>query len=117
MSDVTGTLHHSFGGKTYSLRLTLGGIAKLQAVHGLDLGGMLTQTEESAQDRIPDFSIMIAILQVALERGGVAPELSGDLADDMLTEDVGLAVRVMQAAFPKSQASREGKARAPKAKA
>ena len=119
MSDITGTVHHSFGGCEYCLRLTLGGIAKLQMKHGNDLGGMLTGRAADASE-IPKFGLMIDIVTVALEKGGIAPELdAAALADDMLTADKGLATRLLQAAFPEAdkQASSPGKKKAPKAKA
>lgn len=113
MSDVTGTLHHQFGGREYALRLTIGGIARLQAKHGADLGGLLTQTEDAAP-KIPDFAVMLDIIQVALEKGGVAPDGSADLADDMLTADIELASRLLQAAFPAAAKGARGKAKAPR---
>lgn len=111
MSDITGTLHHDFRGKTFALRLTLGGIAKLQGKHGLDLGGLLSGTNTGT----PPFGIMIDMVSVALVKGGdVAEETADDLADDMLTEDKALIERLMQAAFPEQDAKGNGKA--PKAK-
>lgn len=108
MADVTGALHHDFGGRSYTLRLTLGGIAKLQGKHGNDLGGLLTGIEG-----IPPFGVMIDLLAAALEKGeGIPSDKAADLADDMLTADQGIVQRLMTAAFPASA----GNAEAPKAK-
>lgn len=98
MADVTGALHHDFGGRGYTLRLTLGGIAKLQGRYGNDLGGLLTGIEGT-----PPFGIMIDMVAAALEKGERMPAAeAADLADDMLTADKGLVERLMKAAFPET---------------
>lgn len=112
MADVTGALHHEFGGKTFTLRLTLGGIAKLQAKYGNGLGGMLDGTIRGT----PPFGIMIDVLAVALEKGQQLPaDQAADLADDMLTAGVSLFEELMKAAFP--DLAKAGNAKAPKVKA
>lgn len=104
MADVTGALHHDFGGRGYSLRLTLGGIAKLQGKHGNDLGGLLTGTAEGT----PSFAIMIDMVAAALEKGERLPaDEAADLADDMLTADKRLVERLMKAAFPETAGNDE----------
>lgn len=107
MSDVTGALHHQFGGKEYTLRLTLGGIGKLQGKHGNDLGGLLSGKVSD----VPPFGIMIDMIAVALEKGSKLPASeAADLADDMMTADKGVFERLMKAAFPDAS----GNAEAPK---
>lgn len=109
MADVTGALHHDFGGKTYTLRLTLGGFAKLQGKYGNDLGGLLTGGIEG----VPPFGIMIDIIAAALEKGErISADEAVDLADDMLTADQSIMDKVMKSAFP----DQVGNAKAPKAK-
>jgi len=109
MSDVTGALHHEFGGKAYTLRLTLGGIAKLQGRHGNDLGGILSGGVEGT----PPFAVMIDTVAVALEKGeGMASEDAAELADDMLTASKTLFESLLRAAFPETA----GNADAPKAR-
>ena len=109
MADVTGALAHEFGGRSYTLRLTLGGIAKLQGKHGNDLGGMLTGKVEGT----PPFGIMIDMVAAALEKGERMPsDEAADLADDMLTADKTLVEALMKAAFPEQA----GNAKAPKSK-
>lgn len=109
MADVTGALHHEFGGRTYALRLTLGGIAKLQGKYGNDLGGLLTGKVEGT----PPFGIMIDMVAAALEKGERLPaDEAADLADDMLTADKRLVEGLMKAAFPEQA----GNETAPKAK-
>lgn len=122
MADVTGTLHHHHDGRTYALRLTMGGLAKLQGRHGLDLGGLLSAKFDLPDDReaedgeaarpIPPFAIMLDVVAVSLEKGErMDPEDAAELADDLLTGDRGLCGAVMQAAFP--GAAKAGNARAP----
>ncbi len=111
MADVTGALAHSFGGQEYSLRLTLGGIAKLQAKHGNDLGGLLSGKVE----QVPPFGIMLDMIAVSLEKGHkLAPDEAAELADEMMTADKGVFERLMKAAFPDAVA---GNVPAPKGKA
>ena len=111
MADVTGALSHSFGGKQYALRLTLGGIAKLQAKHGNDLGGLLSGKVET----VPPFGIMIDMIAVALEKGQkMGADEAADLADEMMTADKGVFERLMKAAFPDAD---PGNADAPRRKA
>ncbi|SEN90721.1 hypothetical protein SAMN04489859_102174 [Paracoccus alcaliphilus] len=109
MADVTGALHHDFGGKTYTLRLTLGGISKLQGKYGNDLGGLL----DGGIEGVPPFGMMIDIIAAALEKGErISADDAADLADDMLTADRSIMEKVMKAAFP----DQVGNAQAPKAK-
>src|SRR5690606_10942214 len=98
MADVTGALHHEFNGRGYTLRLTLGGIAKLQAKHGNDVGGLFA---EGGIEGVPPFGIMIDVVAAALEKGERLPgDEAADLADDMLTADPRLVERLIAAAFP-----------------
>lgn len=109
MADVTGALHEDFGGKTYTLRLTLGGIAKLQAKYGNDLGGLLSGGIEG----VPPFGLMIDIVAAALEKGErISAGDAADLADDMLTADQTIMGRLMKS-FP----DQVGNGQAPKVKA
>lgn len=99
MSDVTGALHHPFGGRNYALRLTFAGIATLQGRHGNDLGGLLTGTVEG----IPPFAIMLDMVSVALQKGeGMPADAADNLADDMLTADKSLVDQIVRAAFPET---------------
>lgn len=109
MADVTGALHHEFAGKTYVLRLTLGGIAALQGRYGNDLGGLLTVGIQG----VPPFGLMIDIVTEALRKGERMPESEArDLADDILTADQSVAMMVLTAAFP----DQPGNEPAPKSK-
>ncbi|WP_277022259.1 hypothetical protein [Paracoccus hibiscisoli] len=102
MADITGTLRHEHDGKSYALRLTLGGIGKLQGKHGDDLAGLLTGKFDGP-GQIPPFSVMVDIVAVSLEKCGMAADEAADLADDMLTADQGIVARIMQAAFPQAK--------------
>lgn len=102
MADVTGTLHHPFEGKTYALCLTMRGIAKLQGIHGNDLGGILT-----GANAVPSFAVLLDIVAEGLRRGGdLADQDADDLADKMLTADKNLAERVLKLAFPETAAGK-----------
>lgn len=96
MADMTGALHHDFGGKSYTLRLTFGVLAKLQGRHGDDLRGLLTGAVVSA----PPFAVMLDAVSEALVKGGSPRDIAADLADDMLTADPDLFTRLLSAAFP-----------------
>ena len=92
----------------------MGGLAKLQGLHGNDLGGLLTGKFEAAGE-IPPFAIMLDVVRVALAKGEKMGDAEAeDLADDMLTQDRTLCGAVMQAAFPTSD--KPGNGKAPKAK-
>ena len=121
MADATGALHHEFGGHSYTLRLTLGGIAKLQGRHGDDLGGLLSgkyDASEGQAPKIPPFGIMIDIVAESIVKGEKLPQEDAlDLADDMLSADLGLFQQVMASAFPDlRKGTGEGNRKAPKAK-
>lgn len=106
MADVTGALHHQFKGKTYTLLLTMRGVARLQGIHGNDLGGILTGV-----NAVPSFLVLLDIVAEGLRKGGDLNEADADdLADAMLTADKKLAERVLQLAFPEAA---QGKAEAP----
>ena len=97
MADATGALHHEFNGKTYTLRLTMRGLAVLQDMHGSDLGGLLSDGGSA----MPMLAPALDLISVALQRGeGIAKEEADDLADEMMTADRNLTQRIMAAAFP-----------------
>lgn len=97
MADVTGALHHQFGGNSYTLRLTYGVLAKLQGRHGLDLKGLLT----GKAGEVPPFDVMLDVVALSLEKGQkIAAEEAADLADDMLSAEPKIFESLMAAAFP-----------------
>ena len=107
MADLTGTIHEVYDGKSYDLRLTMGVIGSLQAQYGNSIAGLLDGT---AGD-IPNFNALIDLVSLALQKGsGLEKEVADVLADDMLTKDVGLATRIISAAFP----SASGNAKKPR---
>lgn len=65
MADISGALHHTFEGKTYTLRLTPRGLAHLQADHGLDLPGALSKGYEGT----PPFGVLGGIVTEVLKKG------------------------------------------------
>ncbi|NPD15744.1 hypothetical protein HOY34_11075 [Xinfangfangia sp. D13-10-4-6] len=106
MADVTGALHHAFGGKTYTLRLTLGGIAKLQDKYGNDVGGLLTGGIEG----IPPMGLLVSVVAEALVKGEKMPQAEAyELADDIVTADQSIVGQIIVAAFPDA----EGNGKAP----
>lgn len=99
MADVTGTLHHDFGGKNYRLRLTWGVLADLQGEHGEDFLSRL----DAGEGKLPPFGLMIDIVAKALAKGeGMTAVEADGIADDMLTSDPELVSRLIQAAFPEA---------------
>ena len=116
MADVTGALHHEFQGKSYTMRITMRGLAHLQGLHGNDLGGLLS----AGGSDIPALRPSLDLVSVALQRGeGIDQPEADDLADEMFTADRTLAGRVLAAAFPDAvaeEAPAGGNAKAPAAK-
>lgn len=108
MADVTGTIRETFDGKSYDLRLTMRGIASLQAKFGNNIAGLLDDTGEA----VPDFNALLALVSAALQKGsGMDAEAADDLADEMLTKDQAIFKRVIGAAFPEPKM---GNAKKPK---
>lgn len=97
MADITGVLRQTSGARTYALRLTPSGIARLQAEHGNDLGGVLS----GEAGKFPPFGVLLGIVTEALKKGeGLGEEEARELADDLMAEDIELASRVLAASFP-----------------
>jgi hypothetical protein len=96
MADVTGTHWHEHAGTRYAFRLTMRGMAQLQAEFGRDIAGILS----AKSDEIPDFAAILRIVEVALAKGN--PSLDAEkvkaLAEDLATPD--LVGAIVQAAFP-----------------
>ena len=116
MADVTGALHHEFGGKTYTLRLTMSVLAQMQARHGDDF---LSRFNAAEVAKSPPFALMIDMVTLSLVRGmRLAEAEAADLADDMLTGDNELVANLLAAAFPDAKANvGNGQAVDPAAKA
>jgi hypothetical protein len=116
MADVTGALHHEFGGKTYTLRATMGVLAKLQARHG---GDFMSKFDQESIRKNPPLALMIDVVTLSLIKGMGMPEgEAADLADDMLTGSPDLAVILLASAFPDAKANvGNGQAVDPAAKA
>lgn len=97
MADITGEMIETFGGREYTLRLTMRGIAALQAKHGKNIGGLLDGT---AGD-IPDFGPLLDLVSLALQKGhAMTPEEADALADDLLTADPQIVGRIVSSTFP-----------------
>lgn len=108
MTDPTGAVEVELGGETYSLRLTMRGIARLQAKHGRNLAGMLDGT---AGD-VPDMEAVLDLVSEALQRGhGLPAKEADDIADELATANPMIVGTILAGAFPDA----EGNAR-PKAK-
>ncbi|MCL4065343.1 hypothetical protein M3484_01970 [Pseudomonas sp. GX19020] len=118
MADVTGALHHDFRGKSYTLRMTMRGLAQMQEKHGNDLGGLLS--EGGDKSAVPPLAPALDLISIALQRGeGLDAEEADNLADEMMTADRNLGGRVLAAAFPDVKAAQEaapGNARTPATK-
>ena len=101
MADPTGVVEVEHGGETYSLRLTMRGIARLQAKHGRNLSGML---DGSAGD-VPDMAAALDVVSEALQKGqGLPAKEADDIADELATADPMIVGRVLDGAFPDADA-------------
>lgn len=107
MADVTGTLRREHDGKTYALRLTPLGIAALQDEFGVDFIAKLGDGST-----MPNMRLFVRIVQHALVKGeGMSLADAQALADDMLASEMGLPMRVMNAAFPQGEPGKNRAAR------
>lgn len=109
MSQITGVVTAQHDGKAIRLILGMTGLAQLQVEYGKDLGPLVAMFEDKS---MPDFSVLLRATQVALERfhGDADPYL----ADDLLAQDLTIAVRVINLAFEGLQNAgpKSGKAKA-----
>lgn len=105
MNAVTGVVTATHEGQTYRLILGMGGLARLQQEYGVELAPLVAMEDEG---RMPDFSVLLRVTQVALER--FHPDADPYLADDLLTADVAVAVRILNAAFGAMKGSASVKA-------
>lgn len=112
MADLTGAIYESIGGKEYALRLTMRGVAKLQAKHGTTIGGLL----DSPSGATPMIEPLLDMVSEALQKGsGIEADRADDLADDLLTSDMSVVERILKAAFPDAEVeSTLGNVRRPK---
>ena len=114
MSDITGTIHEVYDGKSYDLRLTMRGIATLQSEYGNNVAGLL---DGSAGD-LPDFNALLSLVSIAIQKGsGMDAGAADDLADDLLTKDPEIVGRIISAAFPDEKEQKSGNVKKPRKKA
>ena len=100
MTDPTGVVEVTLGEVTYSLRLTMRGIARLQAKHGRNLAGML---DGSAGD-VPDMAAVLDLVSEALQKGqGLAAKEADEIADELATADPLIVGRILAGAFPDAE--------------
>ncbi|AZV00202.1 hypothetical protein pben1_p45 [Paracoccus phage vB_PbeS_Pben1] len=109
MADFTGEVIAKVGGQEYRLALGLRGIARLQEEYGANLDPI--QGMGQAEGDLPDFSVLLRIVDVALERHH--PEVAGDVAEQLLAADMSLPGKLLTAAFPDQKSEgRPGKSKA-----
>jgi hypothetical protein len=110
MKNPTGALQYEFGGETHEMRLTMRGLARLQAKHGRTLGGML----DGSMGDIPDMNVVLDVVSEALQRGGMDAKKADDLADEIATADSEVIGAILMTAFPDQggNAKPRGKAKA-----
>jgi len=114
MSDITGTIHEVYDGKSYDLRLTMRGIATLQSEYGANVAGLL---DGSAGD-LPDFNALLSLVSIAIQKGSdMEPVAADELADDLLTKDPEIVSRIISAAFPDQKEQKSGNVKKPRKKA
>lgn len=107
MKNPTGALEYAFDGETYEMRLTMRGLARLQAKHGRTLAGVL---DGSAGD-IPDMAVVLDIVSEALQRTGMDAKKADDLADEIATADPEVIGAIMATAFPDTEGNAKPKAK------
>jgi hypothetical protein len=103
MAHPTGTVTAAHNGKTYTLRLTMLGIANLQEKHGNTFLSKL----DVAGDEMPSMRLLLDVVTTSLERdhGKDGVDLVA-LADDIFTQDPEIVGRIMKAAFPPGEATK-----------
>jgi hypothetical protein len=97
MAKMLGEVNVSVGGKEYCLRLTMRGIATLQDEFGQNLDPILSLKE----GELPHFGICLRVVELALQRHH--PEAGADVADDILTQDMTIFGKLLEAAFPQAE--------------
>jgi hypothetical protein len=102
MAVAFGEVDVEHGGKTYTLRLTMRGVAALQDEFGQNLDPILSL--KSGQ--LPHFGVCLRVVELALQKHH--PDATKDLADDILSDDMGVFARVIAAAFPQPDAAASG---------
>lgn len=105
MKNPTGALEYDFNGETYELRLTMRGLARLQAKHGRTLGGILDGTAGS----IPDMAVVLDIVSEGLQRTGMKADKADELADELATADPEIVGAIMATAFPDAEGNAKTK--------
>jgi hypothetical protein len=94
MAKMLGEVDVTVGGKEYCLRLTMRGIAALQDEYGQGLEPILN----IKAGELPHFGVCLRVVELALKRHH--PEATADDADDILTQDMTIFGKVIEAAFP-----------------
>jgi secreted protein with Ig-like and vWFA domain len=108
MKNPTGSLEYEFGGESHEMRLTMRGIARLQAKHGRTLAGVLDGTVGD----IPDMAVVLDIISESLQRAGMDAAKADDLADEIATADPAIIGSILQTAFPDTEGNGKAKAKA-----
>lgn len=94
MAKILGEVDVTVGGKEYCLRLTMRGIATLQDEFGQGLEPILN----IKPGELPHFGVCLRVVELALKRHH--PDATADDADDILTQDMAIFGKVIEAAFP-----------------
>lgn len=113
MADITGTVRARHDGRVYEMRLTMRSLAVLQDKHGDNIAGLLDGSAGST----PNLTALIDMVSLALQKGsGMAASDADDVADELLTADVGIIEKVIRATFPNATVEgARGNGRKPKA--
>lgn len=99
MAKAIGEVIISAGGKEYTLRLTMRSLAILQDEFGQDLAPIIGLKP----GQMPHFGICLRMVELALQKHH-ADVASPVLADDILTGDMAVVGRLIEAAFPDASA-------------
>jgi hypothetical protein len=97
MASIVGEVAVKADGKTWTQRLSLRGLATLQDEYGTDLQQIIG-IEAGA---IPHFGAILRVIELALKKHH--PEATPDDAEAILTADLSVFGRVIEAAFPAAE--------------
>ena len=103
---MLGEITASLGDRDYVLRLTMRSLAALQDEFGQELKPIMGL----AEGELPSFKACLRLVELALQKHH--PDAGPDVADDILTAEMDIIARLIEAAFPDAGAKSEGKQKA-----
>lgn len=108
MTSPKGELILSAGGAKYRLHFGWSGIADMQAKYGQDFMTRLQPPEDAPEDWLPDFSVIVDLIAIGLERYH-KDAVNKWLVDDIVKENPGAFDLLMKDTFPDQSDAGNGK--------